>query len=148
MTIPDPISTLRTILGATAAVTALVPAARIYAAELPPGVASTVPMQAALVISHAGGLPTDGYAQIDRPRVDVRAYGRTPEEAQRISFTVHEVLKQIDQRVAAASASGTKGRIYGARPAGGLTLLRDETLSDAPLAFRSYELLVSELVIV
>ena len=147
MTVPDPVGTLRSILGLEASITALVPAARIYAAELPASVAASLPGEAAIVLAHAGGFPTDGYARIDRPRIDVKVYAPTPQLAQLISLTVHAVLKQIDQRVAAATVSGVKGRIYGARPAGGMSPLRDETLSDTPMAFRSYELLVSELAI-
>lgn len=147
--IPDPLGALRTILGLDANITALVTtapaAARIFVGELPEVEAQAQPRSAVLV-QPAGGLPEPGTAQLAQPRIDVRCYGRTPNEAWRLSLQVHESLKAIQRRIATATSSGDKALIHSATPSGGPTLLRDND-GQWPMVLRTYTLFVSEVAV-
>lgn len=139
--IPDPLATLRTIIGLDAGITATT-GGRIYVGEFPETEAALQPRTAVLV-QPSGGLPELGEAKLSWPRVDVRCYGRTPNEAWRLSLDMHELMKGIHRRVAAASSSGTRALIHRAIPTGGPTLLRDAD-GDWPMVLRTYELMVAE----
>lgn len=141
MAIPDALGALRTIVGLDGGITAAT-AGRIYIGELPPDEAALQP-RAAVLIQPAGGLPEMGEAKLAWPRIDARCYGRTPNEAWRLSLQLHELLKGIRRRVAAASSSGDRALIHRALPNGGPTLLRDAD-GDWPMVLRTYELMVSE----
>jgi hypothetical protein len=142
MAIPDPLATLRTILGLDTAIVALA-ATRIFVGELPETEAAAQP-RAAVLLQYAGGSPEPGRLAVGRPRVDARSYGRTPLEAQTLSWAVHDALKNLTRRVAAASGSGTRALIHAATPNGGPTLLRDAD-GQWPMVLRTYELLVAEV---
>ena len=145
MAIPDPLATLRTILGLEATVTALAPAARIYAGELPEAEAAAQP-RTAVLLQPAGGLPELGWMALAQPRVDVKCFGKTPFEAAQLSLAVHDVLKNLQRRIAAASSSGTRGLIHGAQLYGGPNALRDPD-GDWPFVLRTYLLLTSDVAV-
>jgi hypothetical protein len=147
MTIPDPLATLRTIIGLDAGVLGLLggDATRVFIGELPREQAALMP-RACVLVQPSGGLPEPSYMQLARPRVDVRAYGRTPNEAWVLSLALHDLLKNLQRRNAAASSSGTKALIHSASLSGGPSLLRDAD-GDWPMALRTYELLVAEVAV-
>lgn len=140
---PDPITALRTIIGLDAGVLALVPAARVFGGELPEKESAAQP-RAAVLIQPAGGFGENGYAQIARPRVDVKCYATTPHEGYILSATVHDALKQLQRKVAAAGAGGTKALVHSATPVGGPNSFREPD-GQWPFTMRTYELLVAEV---
>lgn len=146
---PDYLGALKTALLLDAAVAAA-SAGRVYVGELPResgavSFASLMP-RAAVLVQPAGGSPERGYARLSYPRIDVRSYGRTPNEAWRLSLVVHDYLKNLARKVAAASSTGERALIHDATPVSGGSLLRDAD-GDWPMALRTYELVVSETAV-
>lgn len=139
MTIPDPVSAVRTFVAADAAVAALA-AARVYAGELLDTEAANMPRYA-VVISAAGGAPSRDYARLGRTRIDVRSYGERPYLAMKLSLAVHEALKHLERE------TETPGPvlIHSVTPEGGPTHMRDAD-GDWPVVLRSYEVLAAEAV--
>jgi hypothetical protein len=145
--IPDPLAALKTILGLDATIAGMVTTApagpRIFVGELPASESPNMP-RTAVLIQPSGGLPERGFLQISHPRIDVRCYGETPNAAWRLSAAVHETLKNLQRRNAAASSSGIKALIHNVDPIGGAVQMREPT-GDWPFTFRVYELLASEV---
>lgn len=144
MTAPNVISAVRALLRAEAAVTALVPAAQIYAGTMP---REEIPQQPrpAIIVRRAGGFPVRGHMKIARPRIQIRAYGATEFQADFIGETVYEVLKAISRRrVTAAAPAITPTLIHAIDEAGGPTNERDPD-GDWPFQLRLYEVLVAEV---
>lgn len=144
MTAPNVLSAIRAVLRADGAVTALVPAAQIYAGSMPGEEAALQP-RPAIVITRAGGFPVRGHAQLARPRLDVRCYGATEFQADYIGETVYGRLKALSRRrVTAAAPAITPTLVHSVEEAGGPSDLRDPD-GDWPFQLRTYEVLVAEV---
>lgn len=111
---------------------------RIYGMELPRDTTSSEMPRTALVVNPSGGLGIPSYAPITRPRIDLRAYGSSPNAAMKALLAAHDVLKY------AKNDSTTGVKFYG------LTLLSHpvnlrEPDTEWPLAVSSWEMLVNEI---
>lgn len=105
--------------------------ARIFGPELPLTEAGSMP-RTAIVVSDAGGF-TEGLPEVlDRGRIDVRAYGATPDEAKRLAVLVRLRLKALRRW------TSTLGMVlHPATRSGGYIPLREQT-GGWPLVLRSY----------
>ncbi len=144
MPAPDYLGALRTALLLDGAVTAAA-AGRVFVAELPDGEAASMP-RVAVLIQPAGGLPERGRTKLAYPRIDVRCYGRTPNEGWRLMLVVHEYLKALTRKVAAASSTGERALIHDVSAVSHGSQLRDAD-GDWPMTLRTYELVVSETAV-
>ncbi len=70
---------------------------RIFAIDLPAPQSRSMP-RAALVLSPAGGLPSDDFVRIAGIRFDLLCYGKTPLEADSVRRVAHEALKQMSRK--------------------------------------------------
>lgn len=112
---------------------------RIYGMELPRDTSTTSEMpRAALVVNPSGGLGIASYAQITRPRIDLRAYGSTPGTALKALLAAHDVLKYAKNSIAA----GVK--FYGVTLLSAPVNLREPD-TEWPLVVSSWEMLVNEV---
>lgn len=92
----------------------------------------------AVVLREVGGRPGPDYTRIHSGRVDVHSYGETAEEASKVRYAVHEVLKGLNREVANATL------LHRASPEmAAVWLLDPET--DWPLFVSSWSLLASEV---
>lgn len=144
MTIPDVLSAVRVVLRTDATVTGLVPAAQIYAGEMPQ-TESVVQPRAAVVLALAGGRADRGYMQIARRRMDVRCYGTTPFEAMKLANQVYESLKGLQRRrVVGVAPVTTPTLIHGINVEAGPTPLRDAD-GDWPMVLTTFEIVAAEV---
>jgi hypothetical protein len=144
MTAPNVLSAVRAALRAEASVTALVPAAQIYAGSMSREEVASQP-RPAIIVRRAGGFPMGGHVQIARPRVDVLAYGTTEFQADFIGETVYAFLKALTRkRVTSAAPAITPTLVHSVSEAGGPTNHRDPD-GDWPFQLRTYEVLVAEV---
>jgi len=144
MAIPDVLSAVRAVLRADTNVTAIAPAAQIYAGEMPQ-TETTLQPRPAIIVALAGG-PTDrGYTQLGRRRMDVRCYGSTPFEAMRLANQVYESLKGLQRRrVTSVTPAITPTLIHAITVEGGPTPLRDAD-GDWPMVLTTFEITAAEV---
>jgi len=89
-------------------------------------------------IQYSGGSPLGGYARLQRPRVDITFYGRTPQEADWLRRAAHPVLKDLQRRTA-------KGvLIHGIEDAGGYAQGREQD-TNWPYIFTTWNVLANEV---
>lgn len=107
MSVPDPITLVRTYLLTVSAVTTLC-STRIYGESLPAEEADDMP-RAAVVIAAAGGPATEWIRTVES-RIDVRCYGTTPLAARTLAWAVYDALAWLSKRTIAT------GKLYKAMP--------------------------------
>lgn len=150
MPAPDYLGALKTALLLDGAITAA-SGGHVYIGELPRetagGVAfSTLMPRTAVLVQPAGGGVERGHAKLAYPRIDVRFYGKTPNEGWRLMLVVHDYLKALTRKVAATSSTGERALIHSVTPVSHGTQLRDAD-GDWPMTLRTYELVVSETAV-
>lgn len=140
MSIPDPIAALVAYLRADPDTTSLT-GGRIFGQELPETEAGPMP-RACLVLTDAGGAPLGPGANDAVPvsvtRVDVRAYGATPQEAKAVSLAAHAALKGLRRAVVGQAL------LHSATVAGGPNYLRDPDTA-WPFVLSTYQVLAAEV---
>lgn len=129
----DIVAALRAFLLDQSAVTD-VSSGRIYGTELPKDDAAPMPRQALVLKPSGGPQPVRGYQELAGQRIDLRAYGATPFDAQEAERVTFEPLNQL-VRVVYESVL-----IHSATPAGGFITGRDAD-TDWPLTVRSWQIL-------
>lgn len=128
----DLIAGLVALLLADTAVAAIADA-RVFGGELPPAESRNMP-RGALVVTASGGFSLTGgsYAEHDTGRVDLFAYGATPNEASQLLAAGALAMRRIQRTVSEGVV------IHWAQPAGGVTGGRDQALA-WPRAFQSFQ---------
>lgn len=128
----DLLAALRALELADADVTNLV-GTRVFSGELPAAEAQHMPRQA-LVLALSGGASLTGgsFVQADTQRVDLFAYGATPQEAETLRFAASAALRRTRRKAWAGVL------IHWAQSAGGVTHGRDGALA-WPRAFQSFQ---------
>jgi hypothetical protein len=112
----------------------------IFGHELPLNQANQMP-RSCIVVSDAGGF-TEGLPEVlDRSRVDVRAYGRTMDEAKRLAVLVRLRMKTLTRWTSSLGLV-----LHAPRPAGGYIPLR-EPAGGWPLVLRSYLTVYDETLV-
>jgi len=136
--IVDPVAGLLAVLTGDADVTNLV-GSRLYGVRLPDDEAAGQPRKA-LVIAYGGGA-TPSYASGSAPfnafRVDLRCYGETHYEADRVLRTAGDVMRRLGRGVHSDAV------LHWAQPAGGPQPLFDAQ-TDWPVMVRSYQVFADE----
>ncbi len=128
----DPIAAVVAYLLADGDVAAKV-VARGYGGELPPAETKLMP-RAAFVVKASGGAPLTGasFAEADVQRIDIYAYGRTPNEAGQLSSLIMLKLRRLQRRVVGGVL------LHWVNSAGGYTSGR-EPETEWPRAWRSFQ---------
>lgn len=136
----EPTKGVRDYIAGVTAVDELVGDEHVYAGELAPDAADTMPFDC-VVISDAGGNQNSGDLPLDEQRIDVRSYGVTPERAKQVAVTVHAALRALRRQ--------TVGSVFlhSATPSGGYIGLREPALR-WPLTLRTYIVLFDEREVV
>jgi len=91
---------------------------RIYAGELPKGQTPDMPRKA-IVLRYAGGIETNSFVPIARPRIDITSYGETYHEAGKVDRAVYAALKALDRQ----TVNGVL--LHGIAISGGPLMLKD-----------------------
>lgn len=107
MTVPDPLTLVRTYLLTVSAVTTIA-STRIYGESIPAGDAVSMP-RACVVLASAGGPATEWLRTIDS-RIDVRCYGATPLAARTLAWAVYDAMAWLTKRTIST------GKLYKAEP--------------------------------
>lgn len=115
-------------------------ATRIVGKRLPLSHASLMP-RACLVVAAAGGFAEGLPEVVDRVRVDVRAYGRTDDEAMRLAVLVRLRMKALRRYVS------TLGTVLLSPTRTGGYIPLNEQAGGWPLVLRSYLLPFDERVV-
>ncbi len=107
--------------------------ARVFAVELPPAEAASMPRQC-IVIKPSGGPAFQPGSYIDHAyqTVDVFSYGETPFEADKLRDAVNDALRLLRRNVANTTL------IHWVQPAGGWASNRDPD-ADWPMGFQSFQ---------
>lgn len=135
---PDMIDALRRYLLADPDVSELV-GTRVFGGELPSGQASSMPRHAVVIRYSGGGSLGGGHQEYSDKRVDVRCYGSTIYEADRLWRSVGPALQALQREVHADCL------LHWARRGGGPIDLRDPD-TDWPFIFSSWQVLSSDRV--
>lgn len=109
---------------------------RIYGGRVPQHAQEEMPMPS-VVLRYAGGIQAQDFVPLQRPRVDVTYYGRTPQEADSLRRTAHPVLKSLRRR----TVSGVL--LYSAQEDGG-PVAGSEQSTNWPYSFTSWTVLAAE----
>lgn len=106
---------------------------RVFGGELPEGETKHMPRRA-LVIRPSGGLSLTGQSNLehDTQRVDLFAFGATPQEAGRLMAAAHLCLRRVNRVVSAGVL------IHWCQSAGGFLSSR-EPETDWPRVFQSFQ---------
>lgn len=139
--IPDLIGALVTALKADSGVAAVV-GTRVFGGHLPDSETSSMP-RACVVIQYAGSpnIYGSGAQEYGDKRVDVRSYGATPFEANRLWRTVHPALKTLTREVHSQTL------VHWVKPVGGPNDLREPD-TDYPFVLSTWWVLMSEIAVV
>ena len=137
---PNPIVALIAFLNADSEVDTLLATGKIFGTELPGGEASNMP-QKCVVIQRSGGPEDRSSIRAETVRFDIKAYGRTPLEADTVWLAVKNALKLMEPNV-----QGTTF-LYDAVGVGGPVSLRDGD-QDWPLVVGSFNVFVNEVATV
>jgi len=91
--VQDVTEAIVTLLKADATITSLVNT-RVFGAELPASEAVNMPRKNLVVQRSGGPAGLGGYIEVERANIDIRCFGETPLEADKVRRAAHEVLKQ------------------------------------------------------
>lgn len=147
MSVPDPIAAVVAFLAADADVAALVGTttirgalvARVFGAAIPAEEAAQMP-RPAIAVSAAGGVAVGGYVRLQRPRIDVKCYGRTHHEAMAVHLAAYAALRYLYRRAQGAAF------LHNAVLVGGPLELVDPH-TDWPLVSSTWNVLASDLAL-
>lgn len=128
----DPIAAVVAYLLADSDVAAKV-STRGYGGELPPAETRLMP-RPAFVVKASGGTPLTGasFAEADAQRIDIYAYGRTPNEAGQLSSLIMLKLRRLQRQLVGGVL------LHWVNSAGGYTSGR-EPETEWPRAWRSFQ---------
>jgi hypothetical protein len=131
--VADPITALRDWLLATPSVAADV-GTRVFGGELPEAEAASMP-RAAIVLRPAGGtsLTAGSFSRHDTQRIDLLAYGATPQEADALARKCRPLIADLRRQVISGCL------IHWVDVAGGLSARRDRD-TVWPFAFQSFQI--------
>lgn len=106
---------------------------RAFGGELPADEAASMPRRA-LVVKPSGGVSLTGasYVEADTQRIDLFAFGATPQEAAELMSVAALILRRIDRVVAAQTL------IHWCQPAGGYSSGREPD-TNWPRVFQSFQ---------
>ena len=131
----DIIAAVKSFLLLDAAVSPLVND-RVYAGELPKGQTPDMPRKA-IVLRYAGGIESNTFVPIARPRIDITSYGETYHEAGRVDRAAYAALKDLDRQ----TVDGVL--LHGVAISGGPLMLKDPQTS-WPYQWRSITVTADE----
>ena len=131
----DIIAALRSFLLLNGAVAPLVDN-RIYAGELPKDETPHMPLKA-IVLRYAGGIESNTFVPITRPRIDITSYGETYHEAGTVDRAVYDALKALDRQ----TVDGVL--LHGVALSGGPIMLKDPQ-TNWPYQWRSITVTADE----
>lgn len=94
-------------------------AERIFGDDLPESEIENMPRKAA-VLMEAGGLQTNDYVPIRKPRIDIYSYGETYHEAGKLDRAIYQALKDLKREKVDNSL------LHGVALSGGAFSLRDK----------------------
>ena len=109
---------------------------RVYAGELPKGETPHMPRKA-IVLRYAGGIESNSFVPITRPRIDITSYGETYHEAGTVDRAVYDALKALDRQ----TVDGVL--LHGVALSGGPVMLKDPQTS-WPYQWRSITVTADE----
>ncbi len=116
---------------------------RVYGGDLDEAEVPNMP-RAALVVAYAGGgtlgVGANSYLRVGEIRVDLRCYGETPYEADRIHRAAHGLMKHMRRDVVSSVL------LHHAVNSGGPLQLRDPK-TDWPFVLRTYMVTAAETAV-